>query len=204
MIYRRAMQDDTGGEVERPFDLEIAIALSLPPDEFQVWLDSLDEDPPPPSAYPLHTDEGRRGFLEAYIWRGEALFESVNHIWKLLYPPKAQRCTLMGLAAGTGGTGKMALVHLLRRALRESLDNDLVQPGSNGEYYASIDEFHEASMAFFAADRAHYQKAIQKYADILNGGPEDAPHEALVIQGPWTAPFTSHPPERENTNPRST
>jgi len=63
-------------------------------------------EPPPPSAYPLCTNEGRRGFLEAYIWRGEAaLWESVNHIWNQLCPPKAYRCTLMGVAAGTGGSG---------------------------------------------------------------------------------------------------
>src|SRR4051812_6946606 len=88
MMYRRSMHDDTGREVGPSGDPEIAWALSLPLEEFRAWLDSLDEDPPPPSAYPLSTDEGRRGFLEAYIWRGEAaLFESVNHIWKLLNAP---------------------------------------------------------------------------------------------------------------------
>ena len=49
--------------------------------------DVLDDDfePPAPSAYPLGTNDGRCGFLEAYIWRGEdALWESVNHIWHQL------------------------------------------------------------------------------------------------------------------------
>ncbi len=42
-------------------------------------------------------------------------------------------------------------------------------------------------MAYFAADRQHYEKMIQKYADFLNGGPEDVPAEARVIPGPWTS-----------------
>ena len=64
-----------------------------------------DFEPPAPSAYPLGTNDGRCGFLEAYIWRGEdALWESVNHIWHQLAEPKALRCTMIGLAAGKGGS----------------------------------------------------------------------------------------------------
>jgi hypothetical protein len=141
-------------------------------------------DPPPPSAYLLCTNEGRCGFLEAYIWRGEAaLWESVNHIWSQLRPPKDVRCTNMAIAAGTGGIGKKALVPLLRRALREALDNDLVQPHIKD--YPDIDAFHQASMAYFADDYGLYEKAVQKYADIINGGPEQPAPEGVVIEGPW-------------------
>lgn len=147
-------------------------------------LDDDDVEPPMPSAYPLCTNEGRCGFLEAYIWRGEeVLWEAVNHVWNQLLEPKAQRCTMMGFAAGTGGAGKKALVPLLRRALREALDHELVQPDLKD--YPDIDAFHQASMAFFAADYALYEKAIQKYADILNGGAEGAPHTCRIIAGPW-------------------
>ncbi len=167
---------------------------ALPADE----LNDLDEDPPPPSAYPLCTDEGRRGFLEAYIWRGEAaLFESVMHIWNSLNPPKAYRCLLVGAAAGTGGSGKDALVPFLRKALREALDDGLIQP--TGEGCADIHEYHKVSMDFFAASYNHYEKTIQKYADLLNGGAPDVSPEATVIEGPWISsvddPQTlGHPP----------
>ena len=128
-------------------------------------------EPPPPNAYPLCTKEGRCGFLEAYIWRGEeALFEAVNHIWNELRQPRALRCTLMGQAAGTGGTGKKALIPFLRRALREALDNNIPQPWDN--QYPDMDVFHEAAMVFFQADNEHYEKTIQKYADLMNGGPD--------------------------------
>jgi hypothetical protein len=147
--------------------------------------DDEDFDPPPPSAYPLCTNEGRCGFLEAYIWRGEAaLWESVNHIWNQLLEPKAQRCTMVGAAAGTGGTGKKALIPFLRRALRESLDDGLIQPGSE---YSDIHEFHAASMDYFAASHAHYEKTVQKYSNLMNGGPEDAVPATEVIYGPWEA-----------------
>jgi len=144
--------------------------------------DDDDFEPPSPSAYPLCSNEGRCGFLEAYIWRGEAaLWESVNHIWNQLLPPKAERCTAIGLAAGTGGTGKAALIPFLRRALRESLDDGLVQPGPE---FTDIHEFHAASMDYFAASYAHYEKTIQKCADLINGGSEAIPN-AEVIEGPW-------------------
>jgi hypothetical protein len=130
--------------------------------------DDDDFEPPPPSAYPLCTNEGRCGFLEAYIWRGEeALFEAVNHLWNELHPPKAYRCTLIGLAAGTGGTGKKALIPFLRKALRDALHDDLPQPW--GEQYPDIDAFHEAAMAYFAASHSHYETMIQKYANLMNG-----------------------------------
>ena len=144
-----------------------------------------DFEPPAPSAYPLGSNAGRCGFLEAYIWRGEdALWESVNHIWHQLAEPKALRCTMIGSAAGTGGTGKKALIPFLRRALRHTLDNDIPQPWDAD--YPDIHAFHEAATAYFAADHQHYEKMIQKYADFLNGGAEeDAPGQAVIIEGPW-------------------
>jgi len=146
------------------------------------WSDD-DYEPPMPSAYPLCTNEGRCGFLEAYIWRGEeVLWESVNHMWNELCEPKALRCTAIGLAAGTGGSGKKALIPFLRRALDEAINHDLTQPTIDD--YPDIHAFHEASMAFFAADYALYQKAIQKFADLMNGGPDNAP-VGIVIEGRW-------------------
>ena len=147
-----------------------------------------DFEPPPPSAYPLCTNEGRCGFLEAYIWRGEdAMFEAVNHIWSQLRPPKAYRCTLMGLAAGTGGSGKKALTPFLRRALRDALDDDLPQPW--GEHYADIDAFHDAAMAYFAASQNRYETMIEKYASLMNGEIPHVTDGAEVIQGPWKQPL---------------
>ena len=159
--------------------------LSMTEEEFSAWLAEEEPDPPPPSAYPLNSNQGRCGFLEAYIWRGEvALFESVSHIWHSLNEPKNARCIGIGLAAGTGGSGKWALARFLRRALRESLDYDGTQPWSRD--YSTLDEFHAASMDYFAADYAHYERAVQKYADILAGQPErHAPHRFNVLIGPW-------------------
>jgi len=145
-----------------------------------------DYEPPAPSAYHLGNNESRCGFLEAYIWRGEdALWESVNHIWNQMLPPKAERCTAIGLAAGTGGTGRKALIPFLRRALRESLDHDIPKPW--GLKYPDLETFHETAMAYFAASHNHYEKTIQKYANLMNCG-EPPQQTAQILQGPWIGP----------------
>ena len=187
------MNDGSENSTGYQVDPEIKRALALPMDKFEEWIASLDVDPPPPSAYPLCTDEGRRGFLEAYIWRGEAaLFESVTHIWNSLNPPKSYRCTLIGLAAKTGGNGKKALIPFLRKALRESLDDGLVQPCGG---FSDIDEFHQASMDYFAASYSHYERSVQKYANLLNGEAPDVSPEGEVIEGPWIAAVENREPQ---------
>jgi hypothetical protein len=151
-----------------------------------------DPDPPTPSAWPLGSNEGRCGFLESYIWFGEVkLFEAVNHMWNSLREPKKLLSIHIGMYAGTGGSGKWALAKFLRRALRETLDYE--GPAPWGQPYADIHEFHEAAMDYFAADRAHYERSIQKYADILNGEPgrHQPPSRPMVLVGPWIAPMGS-------------
>jgi hypothetical protein len=166
--------------------MEMSI-MDMTDEEFEAWLAIEDPDPPPPSEWPLDTYEGRYGFLESYMWRGEiALFESVTHIWNLLNEPKDARCIGIGLAAGTGGTGKWALAKFLRHALHDALHNDIRPPW--GQKFGSLDETHNAAMSYFEADYAHYERAVQKYADILGG--ESGRHASLesqLIQGPWRA-----------------
>ena len=177
------MDDDTNRSGPQTLDHPI---LTMTSAEFDEWLAREDEDPPPPSAYSLGCDGGRRGFLEAYIWRGEAaLFESVNHIWNSLNAPKGAHCTLIGFMAGTGGTGRCALIRFLRKALREALDDGLVQPSSG---YATIDAFHAASLDYFEASYSHYEKAVAKYAAILNGEPCQPLQTSVLLNGPWKMP----------------
>jgi hypothetical protein len=147
--------------------------------------DDWEENMPTPSQYPLHSNEGRCGFLESYIWFGEvALFEAVGHLWALMEEPKNLRCIGIGIHAGTGGSGKWALAKFLRRALRETLDFEAPKPWD--EEHADIHAFHQASMDYFAADRAHYERTIQKYADLLVGQPgRHDTHSAEIIPGPW-------------------
>jgi hypothetical protein len=76
---------------------------------------------------------------------------------------------MMGVASGSGGAGKTALVHFLRAALEEALDSKIPPP--QGEH-RDIHAVHAAWKVYFAADRAHYEKTIQKYADLMSGGHE--------------------------------
>jgi len=159
--------------------------VEMTPEEFDAWLAEPDREPPPPSAWPLHCNEGRRGFLESFMWRGEAaLFESVNHAWNSLGEPRGPKCIYIGMWAGTGGSGKWAIAKMLRRALREALDYEGVQP--DWEPGQTLEEFHQASMSYFEADHLHYERAIQKYADILNGEPgRHSLAKAKLLFGPW-------------------
>jgi len=39
-------------------------------------------------------------------------------------------------------------------------------------------------MAYFAASHNHYEKTIQKYANLMNCG-EPPQHYAVILKGPW-------------------
>lgn len=162
-------------------------ALGLPRDEYELWVKAQEDPPMPrPSEWPLGSNEGRCGFLESYIWFGEAaLFEAVGHIWNSIEGPQKLRCAQIGMIAGTGGIGKAALANFLRRALREALDYEVTPP--SWQEFPDIHQFHEATMQFFADSHAHYEKTVQKYADILNGEPgKHAPNApGKLIVGPW-------------------
>ena len=157
--------------------------LSMSIEELQAW--ASDERPIPFKLFPLHTNEGRYAFLEEYIyWGNERLFEAVSHIWGLLNDPREARCSAIGLAAGTGGTGKWALAKFLKKALRSALESPTRMPSPEGK---DLYSYHSAAMAFFEADRRHYQKAVQYFADILGGqdNSRTSPPDAKLLFGPW-------------------
>src|SRR5690348_8225051 len=102
-------------EVPPKYDALDILSMSL--EELQDWLDD-EPQPIPFKNFPLCTNEGRKAFLEEYVfWGNDRLFEAVAHIWDSLNEPKDARCIGIGLASGTGGTGKSALAKFLKRAL---------------------------------------------------------------------------------------
>jgi hypothetical protein len=161
--------------------------LAMSPEELQAWA-SEEPQPIPFKTFPLCTDEGRKAFLEEYVfWGNDRIFEAVSHIWDSLVEPKTLRCIGIGLVAGTGGTGKAALAKFLKKALRAALANP--EPMPWGPDYPSLDEYHEAAMRYFASDRDYYERAIQHYADLLvakAGQPKlPPPRLGKVLVGPW-------------------
>jgi hypothetical protein len=168
------------------------MAKDLPPDAWLEWV-MWEPEVATPSAWPLGSNEGRCGFLEAFIWYGEEkLFEAVNHAWNSLSEPKAIKCVYIGMYAGTGGSGKWALAKMLRQALREWLDYDGHPPWE--QPVTDIDQYHRAAMDFWAAEEVYHQRVIQNYADILNGEPgRHSPVRSQVIQGPWAALTDNRP-----------
>lgn len=152
----------------------------------------LEGEPIPLASFALHDPEQRRGFLREFCRIGEPrIFEAVSHIWSSLTEPQEDRCTVMGVVAGTGGTGKKALLRLLRACLEEVLEWD--HPLPRPEECVSLDEWHAEAMAAFAAEAAREEGIFAYYADILDGRvavPSSLHQTATVIAGPWLKSFS--------------
>lgn len=145
------------------------------------------------ASFDLGNSCGRQDFLRKFCSIGEpALLEAVSHIWTLLNEPRAMRCTLMGIGAGTGGQGKVALVHLLRACLEEviAVGHPLPPPAK----FASLEDWHWACMAAFEAEDARERSVFERYSAILGGDcPLSACKSAQVIHGPWKQPKSAAP-----------
>lgn len=141
--------------------------------------------PVPLSSIPLTTDAGRQAFLRAYSDYGDTqLLMAVAHVWNSLADPKAVRCTAMGIAAGTGGTGKRALVKVLQACLAEMVTMHNPLPAVDD--FAALDDWNQAAKACFAAEEAKEAEIIAYYSAILDGAsPPAVSTNADIIQGPW-------------------
>jgi len=157
-------------------------------EEMDEWIDA-EEAKTPFTSFDLGTDEGRQALLHKYYRIGDtSLFEAVSHVWASLNEPKAAYCTVIGMAAGTGGTGKRGLMLALHKFLEEALAilNSIPSPRD----YPSLDEWHSASMRTFEKDEEDLCVLLQQYATVLNGGMASqgpSPFQGVVLQGPWAS-----------------
>lgn len=128
-------------------DEEMPDFNSMSTEEIVDWF-LIEPDPIPLASFPLQTNEGREEFLREYIRRGApALFEAVSHIWAQLNEPREARCTGMGMAAGTGGIGKIALANLLSAALDRVVRINAILPKAAD--FESLDDWHRAVIQSF-------------------------------------------------------
>jgi len=133
-------------------------------------VDDLFEPMLPLNSFALCRSDHRAAFLYEFCKVGEpALFEAVNHIWASLEEPREARCIAIGLAAKTGGKGKLALIHVLRACLKEVVTWGGSMP--RPEEHASLGDWHRATMAAFAAEREREDGVYNCFAAILGGEP---------------------------------
>lgn len=159
--------------------------VRMDPDELDAWILA---HSPALNSFPLHTDEGRRGFLHELCMRGySALFEGVAHVWALMESPKADRCFGLGLAAGTGGTSKIAVLKFLTKMIDDGLATFRRIPSIHD--FDTIHEWNDAVNGYAREDAASLAAVIEYYADLMVAHPF-APKPSLrfgkVIQGPWS------------------
>lgn len=162
-----------------------AEVLEMGPDEFDEWLAV---NSPPLHSFPLDSHEGRLGFLRELFNRGfPALFEGVAHVWKLLEEPKGRRCFGIGLAAGTGGKGKFALLKFLSAMIEDSLATISSVPSPDG--FASLDEWNDCVASSWQTDEARLCVVLEKYARLLVAHPFGTPtvEKGKLVVGPWPA-----------------
>jgi len=131
-------------------------------------VDDLFEGIVPLNSFALHDHNQRTAFLCEFCKVGEpALFEAVGHIWSSLEEPREARCIAMGMAAGTGGKGKIALVRLLRACLKDVVTWGGTLP--RHQDHSSLGDWHEATMDAFEAERMREDRVFARYSAFLGG-----------------------------------
>jgi hypothetical protein len=160
--------------------------VAMTADEMDHWIEA-EEAKMPFTSFDLTTDAGRQGLLEKYYRIGDtALFEAVSHIWTSLNEPRAEYCTLIGMAAKTGGKGKRGLVLALQRFLHEALESiNWIPPRHD---FLSREDWHEATIRTFRDDAENIRVLLERYSTIMNCGVgviDSSLSTATIIQGPW-------------------
>ena len=157
----------------------------MTPEDLAAWAE-WEPEPVPLTSFPLGSEEGRKAFLREFYGVGwDWLFLAVSHVWNSLAEPQSARCTAMGIAAGTGGIGKGALVKVLSKFLEEALTSGNPLPDRSD--HDTLHDWHEAAMATWHKDEADLRVIIRKYANILDGTPTGnvAPPPCQIFTGPW-------------------
>ena len=142
--------------------------IDLPHELVSAWA-AWEPEPADLTAFALSDADQRAEFLYQYCYQGEpVLLVAVAHIWDSLAEPREARCIQIGMASGSGGKGKMALVLTLKKLLAECCQIGAVLPDKAG--FAGPDEWHQAVMAHFASSEEQERALCRAYADILDGG----------------------------------
>ncbi|MGZ2411014.1 hypothetical protein ACUXST_000411 [Sphingomonas sp. F9_3S_D5_B_2] len=167
---------------------------------YERWAE-LESPKTPLTCFPLHIPDGRKQFLAEFTrWGEPALFEAVGHLWNSLKPPKAFHAAAIAQAAGISGSGKSVLSKFLMTMLVEALSLSLPVP--QPEAFESMEEWNVATIQTFAAEHAHHDDVIERYAAHM-----ELPNEAaiadsgLVIVGPWSSPNAGITKRRRSVPP---
>lgn len=124
-------------------------------------------DEVPLKAYPLHDFTYRREFLSQVYWRGEdCLFEAVSHLWNSLKPPKDYRSALILHTVGLSGSGKAAVLAMLKMFIGEGLDT--ISPIPPPADFADLPQWNAAICETTRRDEAALEEVFQKWTYLLN------------------------------------
>lgn len=130
------------------------------------------------TSFPLSMEVGRLGFLRhVYDIGYDALFEAVAHLWDSLAEPRDQRCQLIGLASGAGGSAKVALYLTLKQFIDDGLAS--IEPLPDRADFDSFESWSAAALATFATDEHRIAELCATYSRILDGQPTAPAADAM-------------------------
>ena len=145
------------------------------------------------SSFALHTAEWRGAFLERLMEVASlGDIEAAARVYDLLLPPKKLHCATLAKLAGVEGSGKLAILNVLRSFMDEWIGPPMqsLPPISD---FDTMDDWNAHVHAGWASENARERWVVKKYAAILNGdviGQERRLADELgqLLQGPWRVP----------------
>jgi hypothetical protein len=122
----------------------------------------------PLKAYPLHDFTYRREFLSQVYWRGEdCLFEAVAHLWNSLKAPKDYRSAFILHKAGFSGSGKAALMAMLKAFVLEGVGS--ISPIPPPADFEGLEQWNEAINETTKRDEAVLDEILERWTYLING-----------------------------------
>lgn len=146
----------------------------------------------PIDSFDVSEKAGRLGLLwnlyEHYQEAGALL--AVNHIWGALGRPKGKRCEAMAHRLGLSGSGKQALVNVIKRFLQEALYGVEIPDLPDRSAFEDADAWSSACLQHFNHVRSLIGEVVERYEAVLDGHDPLGRTEAVagsLIQGPWSS-----------------
>lgn len=120
------------------------------------------------SSYCMNTQEWREAFLERLVAVGQpGLFEAAARVYDLLAEPKGYHCSMIAMAAGVSGGGKLAILNTLKAFLEEWLHAPApLDPARPGQM---LGDWHAVAVRLWASEHEREGWVVKKFAAALEG-----------------------------------
>jgi hypothetical protein len=146
----------------------LSSAASTEPANSNEW------DEVPLKAYPLYDFASRRAFLSQVYWRGEdCLFEAVSHMWNSLKPSRDYRSAVILNAAGLTGSGKAAIMGMLKIFIAEGVAT--ISPIPPPAHFDHLEQWNDAIKETTRLDEKALDEVLERWTYLINAQQPPSP-----------------------------